>query len=409
MNKVLGFKLLLLLTLLSLSLPASVLAAVPYVVTDIGRLDNPLSPGGGTVPGFPGNSINNAGEIVGASESLPFLYSGGQIINLETFSDTPLPPVPRSGYAHGINDAGHVVGVRNVGEDPEFGATIISAFMYDGHTMHDLGTLNENEFSVAHAINNNDQVVGYSGMNAFLYSNGTMTDVGKLPGHNNAVAQDINDNGTVVGYGFGSYPATSTYLPVTGFVYNGGSISPLNPLSGDTASIAYSINEAGQIVGSSWTDPGMGQNGLGFSAVIWDNGTVIDLGTLDGHTESSAHGINNHGDIVGESWHGDDGRPFLYSGGQMYDLLSLIQPGPYNIINAYGINDLGQILAYGGNAAGEARVFLLTPVPEPETYALMLSGLLMLLIRSKRKLQQSQWVHRLLQMAGRSYAIHSFA
>jgi probable HAF family extracellular repeat protein len=136
---------------------------------------------------------------------------------------------------------------------------------------------------------------------------------------------------------------------------------------------------------------------------------VIDLGTLDGHTESSAHGINNHGDIVGESWHGDDGRPFLYSGGQMYDLLSLIQPGPYNIINAYGINDLGQILAYGGNAAGESRTFLLTPVPEPETYALMLSGLLMLIIRSKRKLQQSQWIQRLSRMAGRAYAIQSFA
>jgi probable HAF family extracellular repeat protein len=377
--------------------------AVPYVVTDLGELVNG-SVDGGTVPGFPGNSINIHGEVAGTSNDLPFLYSGGQMINIESFANTPLPPVERLGSALGINDAGHVVGIRRTGIDEEFGGSITSAFPYNGQNVIDLGTLNENEFSLAYSINNKDEVVGYSGRDAFLYSNGTMTNIDKLPGHNNAVAQDINDNGTVIGYSFLSDNVNSQYSPVRAFVYEGGTTSELALLPGDTGNNAYSINEAGLIVGTSYVDMGPTQNGSSFNAVMWDGGNVIDLGTLNGHTESIAYSVNNKGDVVGLSW--DDAQnvesSFLYSDGHMYDLLSLVGLTPYIIQRAVGINDAGQIIAIG-RIGTESKALLLTPVPEPGTYALMLSGLLLLLAKGKKKLPMHQWLQKLMHFLMQSH------
>jgi hypothetical protein len=48
--------------------------------------------------------------------------------------------------------------------------------------------------------------------------------------------------------------------------------------------------------------------------------------------------------------------------------------GPaWSDITAVGLNDRGDILGYGAYLGGQ-YVFLLTPVPEPSTWALMLIG-----------------------------------
>jgi len=48
------------------------------------------------------------------------------------------------------------------------------------------------------------------------------------------------------------------------------------------------------------------------------------------------------------------------------------------------INILGQISGTG-TINGTTRAFLLTPIPEPETYAMMLAGLSMLVFLRRRK------------------------
>lgn len=66
---------------------------------------------------------------------------------------------------------------------------------------------------------------------------------------------------------------------------------------------------------------------------------------------------------------------FLFSNGAMTDLNSLIDPASgWGLTSAFDINDAGQIVG-SGTMAGQDYAFLLTPIPEPETYAMLLAGL----------------------------------
>jgi probable HAF family extracellular repeat protein len=116
-----------------------------------------------------------------------------------------------------------------------------------------------------------------------------------------------------------------------------------------------------------------------------------DLGTLDGHTFSLANGMNDAGDVVGRSWGTVDGLieelPFLYTGGEMYDLNALLPAeSSWRLIEAYDINNAGQIVGYGTNSIGESHAFLLTiAVPEPGTFALVALGGCLMLRRHRAK------------------------
>jgi len=166
-----------------------------------------------------------------------------------------------------------------------------------GITITDLGNLGGD--SVAYAINNEGQVVGYSYTaafqpHAFLWQNGTMTDLGTLVGGTQSVADDINNEGQVVGY------SETAAGEQHAFLWQNGSMTDLGTLGGSSSS-ARGINDQGQVVGVSST----ATNGHAF---LWQNGSMTDLGTLgeDGNQAyyySGAHGINDQGQVVGESGH----------------------------------------------------------------------------------------------------------
>ena len=120
-----------------------------------------------------------------------------------------------SSYGTFVNDSGHVVGYSEL-NGRVASDTRVHAFLYDGSTMRDLGSLgsrtNETDRSAALGINANDEVVGTtygdsSGRQivqvAFLYKNGAMYDLNtlvdaSLGAYHLQSATGINDEGEIV-------------------------------------------------------------------------------------------------------------------------------------------------------------------------------------------------------------------
>jgi len=83
---------------------------------------------------------------------------------------------------------------------------------------------------------------------------------------------------------------------------------------------------------------------------LWSNGTMTDLGS-----NFSPAAVNDSGVIVGGQ--------FVDSNGTLQNLNNLIPAGSgYQIQNATGVNDNGQIVANAADTAtGQTHALLLTP------------------------------------------------
>jgi probable HAF family extracellular repeat protein len=123
-----------------------------------------------------------------------------------------------------------------------------------------------------------------------------------------------------------------------------------------------SVNSTGQVAGASDTAAGAVHAFLSGPG----GGPLQDLGTLGGN--SAALGVNDSGQAVGFfdlSASTRDEHAFLFSGGVMTDLNSLIALGSgFTLEQANGISDTGYICGTGLSADGQEHAFLLTPVPE---------------------------------------------
>jgi probable HAF family extracellular repeat protein len=202
------------------------------VMRDLGTLGGGFSTATG---------INSAGQVVGSAEYNPgslamhaFLYSGGVMRDLGTLGGS-------ASNAYGINDAGHIVGWSYIQGD-----TALHAFLYSNGGMQDLGTLLGTTNSIAYAINNLDQLVGYSEHGAFLYSGGVRYDLGTLGG-TASQALALNDLGEVVGFADTAAGARHAFLYSNGVLVDLNSLLP--PGSGWVLGQATGINDSGQIVG----------------------------------------------------------------------------------------------------------------------------------------------------------------
>lgn len=142
------------------------------------------------------------------------------------------------------------------------------------------------------------------------------------------------------------------------------------------------INIRGQVVGSDLNEywdytsdfPGWAQY-----AALYDRGQNILLGNVitqaeggvagGGHPpDSVATDINSFGVIVGYcqgvGQHRSLLKAFVYLNGTMFDLNTLVNltGRGLTLTEAWGINDLGQILACAADTAGNAHTLLLSPV-----------------------------------------------
>jgi probable HAF family extracellular repeat protein len=223
--------------------------------------------------------------------------------------------------ANGINDAGQVVGWSDTAGVNTQHAFITSPDGMNMRALKTLGSTDPSYFSEATGINAKGQVAGW-------YD----TSVGDLP-----------------------------HAFITG--PNGMDMKDLGTLEEGYESQALGINATGQVVG--WS--GTGDNFSPPHPFITgpDGMDMRDLGSLGGDN-GSARSINDAGQVVGWSdTAGGASHAFITGsdGASMMDLNSLVRvPGGVILTDAYGINNSGQVIAIG-------------IIPEPEIYALFLSGL----------------------------------
>jgi probable HAF family extracellular repeat protein len=328
---------------ISFLVSVSAQAAVQYTVTDLGTL------GGSDC--YP-DGINNLGQVVGsamvANETYhAFLFNGsGPLHDLCPSSNT-------TSLALSINDNGEIVGYFYEGNMSQ------QAFYSNGvDPLVNIG-IGAAGTSWAYDINNHSQIVGCTLNGAVIFlGNGQLKTIETGFGY----AHAINDNGVVVGQSTDNGNA----FP---FRYNG--LAPLQNLgSFGMGGAALDINNSGQIVGYSYDN-------LGKAHAFLTNGnnSLQDLGNLGGG-DSYAMAINNKEQIVGESTISDGTRHAFVcdANGSLQDLNGLIDSSlGWTLIQSRGINDLGQIVGIG-TYNGNTRGFVLTPVPEPSTLALLGMG-----------------------------------
>ena len=270
---------------------------------------------------------------------------------------------------------------------------------------------------------------------AALITRGTAVQLADLPGYAAAGAFDVNDFGVATGYalisgrdGFdGSLPITSNARPQVAVVWRNGTPVALSEGAGTIGkSVGYAINDAGQVAGLARLNDGL------IRAVRWSSDgklTILSIGS--GQTMSVARAINGRGDIAGQtSRAGVNGEGAVWLSSKRFDLT--LEPNlgdvatrgindqdtvvgfaqrfvgpPENAVavatgalwvktgngfSAFTLNSLvmnlggwqtsapqaidnrGDIVGFGVAPDGSGRAYLLTPLPEPTSWALMIVG-----------------------------------
>jgi probable HAF family extracellular repeat protein len=219
-----------------------------------------------------------------------------------TITDLGRPAGMPVGFAGNINNNGQVVGWSGWYNTPN-----ARAWKYDGGPLIDLGTGTygagtPGATSYAYDINNAGTAVGSfyftyelnSPYHALVWSTtGAMTDI--HPGATgSSAAMAVNAGGQIVGY---VAPESGSQYA---FRYDGNTLVDLNSFvpagSGWQLSAAYNINTAGQIVGEGTL------NGLGHAFLLSaDGSTLTDLGTIDG-SWAAGWDINDGNVVVGSAY-----------------------------------------------------------------------------------------------------------
>lgn len=315
--------------------------------------------------------INRHGQVALTSEQSPNGSSQAYVWS----ALTGLTALPLStGYArvNGINDAGLVVGYAD-------GAVFTWDTATGSALLHRQGALAQSQ---VYALNQRGDFAGMTDKSgrwvAASWQGGSRQELGVLLQNVNIgfdMARAINDSGMIAG-GARSQISWNEHA----FVYTPeGGMVDIGTLYGENDfSTAHGINDFGQVVGWSRRSGQAAQRAFVWSA----QGGMQDLGHLfPGYSQEYvyAYDINNQGLVVGGTSSFGRYHGFLWnqtSGLQKLDDLvdNTGRATPWQINSAFAINEAGQIV---GSAMLDGRTIavLLTPVPEPSSFALLLGGL----------------------------------
>ncbi len=186
-----------------------------------------------------------------------------------------------AGYPSAVNGKGQLVG--------RFSGTF---GIWTNGTVTPLPTPLSTTNSYANDLNNNAVAVGAAyfpdtkSYRAIIWKNGTAQEIGTLPGDIGSIAYAVNDLNQTVGY---SISSTGNWRA---FVWENGVIRDLG-FPADSRSYAYGINNSGQIVGGFFIP-----NTPYGRAFIWENGVIRDLAAVLGAGNCAAYDINNAGQMT---------------------------------------------------------------------------------------------------------------
>jgi hypothetical protein len=264
-------------------------------------------------------------------------------------------------------------------------AVVWSAETGSGAALNDVGGRG---VSVADAINNAGQIVGFSntagGQDAVLWSASNpaeATVLADIGGEGSSVATGVNNAGQIVG----SSKTPGGQTAVKWSAQSGSGVALSDP-GGQGFSVANAINDFDQVVGASTTANG------GLEAVEWGDDLIGTRLRTPSGTQSDALAINTLGQIVGYTVGAGGVTDAVLWPDSVFemdiDLGGVLGPDWTNTV-ATGINDEGDIVGYGQYMGGYYNgvrglgdtAFLLVPttsspapVPEPSTWAMMLLG-----------------------------------
>jgi len=278
-----------------------------------------------------------------------------------------------------INDRGETVGFSETSvPDPNgedfcgFGTKLTCRpFLWHNGYLSSLPMLGGNN-GAASGINIHRQIAGYAQTNVtdsgcppyqttlgVLWDNGKAEPLRPVAGDPDSAAYGINNEGEVVGY---SGTCSSAYHAI--LWRNGTAISL--PNLGVEGAVAFFINDRSEIAGQVAS-----ADGKTAYAALWKDGKITNLRTLPGDAAALATGINNYGQVVGSTIdsNGDWSHGFIWENGEMKDLNTMF-PASSNlyITMANEINDQGQVsgmaTVLSGPHAGEIHALVATPVKE---------------------------------------------
>lgn len=301
-----------------------------------------------------------------------------------------------------------------------------------GPTLLDTGAVNNNGVAVASLATG----IGNQSLAPYMWSGSTVTALALPSGQVSARVADINDSGKAVGQaGSGltgmalmydtSNPsaAPTTITAVTG-TFSATSTTGTTYTGVASMTAATQINNAGQVVGTGYLAGatqalvpllynsntnslsfidltslgGVGNVQInGLSENGWVVGTYNNIGfrwkegvgasAIPLPTGASGtilpYAINSSGQVVGKAGSSTSAQLFYFDGSSSYSLNSMIAgnnpngwSGNGSSPTAFGIADNGSIIVSAiSNSVSGQRALLLSPVPEPSTWALMLAGI----------------------------------
>ncbi len=309
--------------------------SVQYEIKDLGEL-HPLC-------------ISSSGEIggyvLGSDYYCPAVMDQGVVRQVEAFG--------KGGYVYDINSSGLTVGWINAGAASwnAAGQATIMATASDGHHTEAIAA-NDNGVVVGSYLNQNWLCV------ACYWNNGVFAALNG-PFGNQSTARSVNRFGAI---------AVDCWQSATfkSYVYKDGTFIPvLADMPTLSPAGCSGINDAGMLVGAARLSSGTPV------AYAWQNGVTRLLATPPGEQTPSPRALNNSGVVVGYAWSPGSSRACVWNGQQAAYLEDLLSAHDGWLLQyANDINDSGQIVGEG-LWNGVYHGYLLTPVPEPTSLALL--------------------------------------
>ncbi|HXJ59181.1 MAG TPA: DUF3466 family protein [Verrucomicrobiae bacterium] len=325
------------------------LAAVPSLPAQTFNIPwHTIGPGGPSAGGVfavsGGVDQSDAGQMSGGDLTLAggfWVFPAAQPVATVEYTVVELGPLDgAASVASAVNNSGQIVGYANTTSNTFYHAAFWSN---GGNTSLDQGSF-DGDNAAAVGLNNSNQIVGYAYLagntvsHAAVWANhdGGPIDLGSLGG--SSVASSVNNSGQIVGYS-----ATPTNWQRALFWPNAN--SPALPLGsfGGLYDEAFAINDSGQIVGDA-SAAGTGSR----RAALWNNSSSAprDLGTL-GLEQSTAWAINKSGQIVGAAAQytvSFQVLPIFWANGSSAPVPLATLGG--NVGAALGLNSSGRIVGY---------------------------------------------------------------